>query len=124
YLYNQIPGVDHTMEYPTFTQEMLECINFIDANTPNVGIDEWHGNSVSIYPNPLTEGANLVMSGLEGDVSISVFDVSGKLVWNKQLQNITNQTSIADFRNGLSAGLFSIQIQSEKGRLTKKLVVQ
>jgi hypothetical protein len=124
YLYNQIPGVDHTMEYPTFTQEMLECINFIDANSPNVGIDEWHGNSVSIYPNPLTDGTNLILTGLEGDVSISIFDVSGKLVWNKQLQNITNQTSIADFRNGLSAGLFSIQIQSEKGRLTKKLVVQ
>lgn len=125
YLYNEIPGVGHTMEYPTFTEEMLECINFIDANsTSNVGIEEWTGSPVSIYPNPLTDGANLILSGLEGDVSISVFGINGKLVWNEQLKNASNRVPLEDFRNGLSAGLYTIQIQSEKGSLVKKLVVK
>jgi hypothetical protein len=112
------------MEYPSFTEEMLECINFIDANSSNVGIVEWTGNPVSIYPNPITEGASLILSGLEGDISISVFGISGKLVWNKQLKNASNRVSLEDFRNELSAGLYTIQIQSEKGSLTKKLVVK
>ncbi|HAP68433.1 MAG TPA: hypothetical protein DCR04_01685 [Flavobacteriales bacterium] len=125
YLYNEIPGVDHTMEYPTFTEEMLECINFIDANsTSNVGIEEWKGNPVSIYPNPLTDGANLMLTGLEGDVTIAVLDINGRLVWDKQLKNASSQVSFEDFRNGLSAGLYTIQIQSEKGSLVKKLVVK
>ena len=124
YMYNEIPGVAHTMEYPTFTEEMLECINFIDANTSNVGIQEWNGNPVSIYPNPLTEGVNLILTGLEGDVTIAVLDVNGSLVWNKQLKNASRQVSFEDFRNGLSAGLYTIQIQSEKGNLAKKLVVK
>jgi hypothetical protein len=124
YYYNQIPGVGHTMEYPTLTEEMLECINFIDANTSNVGIQEWKENSVSIYPNPLTEGADLILSGLEGDVNISVLDVSGKLVFSSQLVNVSNQTSIPSFRNGLSAGLYTIQLQSDKGTLIKKLVIR
>lgn len=124
YLFNPIPGVAHTMEYATFTQEMLECINFIDANSSNVSIQEWTGNPVSIYPNPLTEGADLILSGLEGGVNISVLDVSGKLVWTKQMRAVSNQTSVSDFRNGLSAGLYTIQLQSDKGTLIKKLVIR
>jgi hypothetical protein len=112
------------MEYPTFTEEMLECINFIDANTSNVGIKEWTGNSVSIYPNPLNEGANLILSGLEGGVSISILDMNGRRVWNKRLRNASNHEPISNFRNALSAGLYTIQIQSENGTLTKKLVVK
>lgn len=124
YLYNQIPGVDHTMEYPAFTQEMLECINFIDANSPNVGISEWSGNSVSMYPNPITNGADLVLSGLEGDVKLALFDASGRIVWNKQLYNASIRTSISDLSNGLAVGFYTITVQSEAGRLTKKLVVK
>ncbi|MCF8460037.1 MAG: T9SS type A sorting domain-containing protein [Flavobacteriales bacterium] len=124
YLYNQIPGVDHTMEYPTLTQEMLECIHFIDANTPNVGIDEWSKNPVSIYPNPLTEGLNLTLSGLEGNVSISIFDVSGKAVWSEQLYHVSDKVELADFRRGISAGLYTFILHSENGILAKKLVVR
>lgn len=124
YLYNEIPGVDHTMEYPTFTEEMMECIDFIDANSSGLGISEWTGNSISMYPNPLTETQELVLVGLEGDASISVFDASGKMVWNTQLNNASNRTVISDFRNGLSTGLYSVLIQSEKGHLNKKLVVR
>lgn len=124
YLYNEIPGVDHTMEYPTFTEEMMECINFIDANTPNVGISEWTGNVVSMYPNPLNEGQELILTGLEGDVNILVFDASGKLVWSKQLKNPSNRIAISDFRNGLAIGLYTVSIVSEQGSLTKKLIVR
>lgn len=124
YLYNEIPGVDHTMEYPTFTQEMMECIDFIDANTSGLGVSEWGRKSVSMYPNPLSTGQELILTGLEGDVSISVFDASGKVVWSKRLKNASNRTGISDFRNGLSAGLYSVLIRSEAASLTKKLVVK
>lgn len=124
YLYNEIPGVDHTMEYPTFTQEMLECINFIDANTPGVGISEWTGNEVSIYPNPISEDAELIITGLEGDVLVSLVDVSGKVVWNRQLRDVNGRISITDFRSGLSAGFYSIFLRSEQGSLAKKLAVK
>jgi hypothetical protein len=116
YLYNQIPGVDHTMEYPTFTEEMMECINFIDANTSGLGVAEWNGNTVSMYPNPLSEGQELILTGLDGEVTVSVFDASGKMVWSKLL-NASNRTTVSDFRNGLSAGLYTVSILSEQGTL-------
>ncbi len=124
YLYNEIPGVDHTMEYPTFTEEMLECINFIDANTSGLGVSEWTGKSVSMFPNPISKNQELMLIGLEGDVNISVFDVSGKMVWKRQLNNASDRISISDFRDGLSTGLYSLLIQSQGGQLTKKLVIK
>ncbi len=124
YLYNEIPGVDHTMDYPTLTEEMLECINFIDANTSGLGVSEWSGNPVSMFPNPLAEGQELVLLGLDGDANISIFDASGKMVWNKQLKNASSRTVISDFRNGLAVGLYTVLVQSEEGILTNKLVVK
>ena len=124
YLYNEIPGVDHTMEYPAFTQEMLECINFIDANTPGVGVEEWNGDRVSLYPNPLSEGAELILTGLEGDVTISVFDATGKMAWENGFRNVSSRMAIPNFRNALSGGLYSVLIRSDKGVLTKKLLVK
>ncbi|MCB0753964.1 MAG: T9SS type A sorting domain-containing protein [Flavobacteriales bacterium] len=124
YLYNQIPGVDHTMEYPAFTQEMMECINFIDANSSGLGVSEWTGSRVSMYPNPLTENQELVLIGLEGDLNISVLDASGKMVWSKRLKNVANRITISDFRNGLAVGLYTVSILSESGSLTKRLVVR
>lgn len=124
YLYNQIPGVDHTMEYPTFTQEMLECIEFIDANSSNVGISEWTGNTVSMYPNPLSEGQELILKGLEGDVSISVFDASGRMIWNKQMKNASNRITISDFRNGLTAGIYMVLIGARDSKMAKRLIIR
>ena len=124
YLYNQIPGVDHTMQYPGFTQEMLECINFIDANAPNVGISEWTENAVSMYPNPLSEGQELILSGLEGNVNVSVLDASGRVIWNRQVKNASDRVTISDFRNDLTAGLYTVSILSGQGSLTKRLVVR
>lgn len=124
YLYNEIPGVDHTMEYPTVTEEMLECINFIDANTSGVGITEWSGNPVSVYPNPISESQELVLSGLKGEASVFVIDSRGRTVWSKHFTGVSNRTTISDIRSRLPVGLYAIMIQSYEGNLTKKLVVK
>ena len=124
YLYNQIPGVDHTMEYPTFTEEMLECIHFIDANSSNVSVEEWSGNAVSIYPNPVSSDQFLTVPGLTGSVNISMVDPTGKLVWNQAYTNVSNNLIIRQTARELPAGLYSVLILSEEGFLTKKLFIR
>ena len=124
YLYNQIPGVDHTMEYPTFTEEMLECIHFIDANSSNVSVEEWSGNAVSIYPNPVSSDQFLTVTGLTGSVNISMVDPTGRLVWNQAYTNVSNNLIIRQTPQELAAGLYSVLIRSEDGYLTKKLVIR
>lgn len=122
YLYNSIPGVDHTMEYPTFTQEMLECINFIDANSPNVGIQEWRGRQVSIYPNPVNENGTLALDGLEGDVIISLYNSVGQMVYTKQIDNVSDHLIIEGLNKKINDGVYWLTIDSDLGRLSKKVV--
>ena len=124
YMYNEIPGVDHTMEYPSFTEEMMECINFIDANTSNVGLEEWNGKRVSIYPNPLGDNQDLILTGLEGDVIISICNSHGQITWSEQLKNVSGRVSIDDFRACVTAGIYWLTIESESGMLSKKVVVK
>lgn len=122
YLYNEIPGVAHTMEYPTFTEEMLECVNFIDANTSDVGIDEWRGKEVSIYPNPLATNQDLIIEGLSGDAQLLLFDATGKLAWNQELKNVSQRVSISGFSKDLTSGIYSLSVLSDSGVLTRKVV--
>ena len=53
YFYNVIPGVGHTMNFPTLPAEILECISFIDASVSNGVVDGLGKESGwKIYPNP------------------------------------------------------------------------
>lgn len=124
YLYNEIPGVAHTMEYPTFTEEMLECISFIDANTSGVGIDEWSEGEITVYPNPITENQELIIEGLSGDIQLSLIDATGKLVWIRELKDVSERVTIDGFTKSLTVGVYSISVVSEGGVLTKKVVLQ
>lgn len=124
YLYNSIPGVDHTMEYPTFTDEMLECINFIDANSPNVGIQEWRGKQVFIYPNPVNENETLTVSGIEGRVLFSIYNSLGQTVWTNQFDNVSDQLRIEGLSEKVNNGVYWLTIDSDLGRLSKLIVVK
>ncbi len=71
-----MPGVDHTMEYPTFPAVMIECINFIDNAA--VGVDEKEARNVRIYPNPAQAGEAVYLSGLEPNTQVQLMDVAGR----------------------------------------------
>lgn len=53
-LFNEIPGVGHTMDFPTFIEEMMECYDFIEAQYP-VSIDEYSDFEFELYPNPVSD---------------------------------------------------------------------
>ncbi len=69
-----------------------------------------------IYPNPAT---NILYFSKEiGKAHISIFDINGKCIFNKQVTN--NQIDISNFPNGI----FTIKIENQKGTVTKKFVKQ
>lgn len=70
---------------------------------------------VKLYPNPSTEWFKI--SGVDA-AEISVFNVNGQLV--KSFTYNGNEMSVS----GLKTGLYYIVIQTEKGNITKKLLVR
>lgn len=104
FFYNEIPGINHTMEFPNFTREMLECFRFIQdpvnfiPDSSYVGEGIISTESLSFYPNP-TSGKIIVKGTLFGEVEkLQVLDLSGKIIYEAaELQenqeiNLTGQT--------------------------------
>ncbi|MDZ4845581.1 MAG: T9SS type A sorting domain-containing protein [Chitinophagales bacterium] len=102
--YNEIPGIDHTMEFPNFTREMLECFRFMNDPVNFVPDSSYVGGKIisatalNFHPNPTT-GKIIFEGNLFSEVeNLQVLDLSGKIIFEtvkvkeNQEINITGQT--------------------------------
>ncbi len=79
-------------------------------------------NTSSVFPNPFHDKIHFALAGTSGDVSLSLFDMQGKLVREKQLQNILEGT-LNDL-DGLEQGHYILKLQRKGGVETFKLQQQ
>jgi len=85
----------------------------------SVGINDVNMlNNIRIYPNPTT--GIVTISSNQAIASIDVFDVTGKLVYNKT--NIKQNITSLNLSN-LSNGIYFIHAQTENGGVSKSKVV-
>jgi hypothetical protein len=87
---------------------LKENPNFISNNL------SYKYDSLKIYPNPAIN--YLTIEGLNNHTIAQVYDISGKLLLNKQLN--TNQIDISP----LAKGLYFIKLTSEEGSVVRKFV--
>lgn len=99
------------------------------ATVGTVSIDE-NVESVqrlSLYPNPASDLTRIVYSAdaSAGDLTISVTDNTGKLVYQNVISNPTGdiQTFELDTKD-FESGLYIVTMRNEEGRKTEKLSVQ
>jgi hypothetical protein len=72
-----------------------------------------------MYPNPATSSVNLVYSGFHQDLSIRIFDLTGKL---RQVRSKTYEGLVELDVSELPQGMYFIQIQDGKVLHTQKLL--
>ena len=78
---NEIPGVGHTVAFPSYPDEMMECIQFIEDQYIISSTVKWEEKQVkiSIYPNPST-GDISINSNAEFPISqIQIYNAFGQL---------------------------------------------
>ncbi len=82
--------------------------------------------SMSIYPNPASENVNLdVDLNTASPVTILMYDITGNLVKNIFNGTLTNGKSHFNIRrDGLSQGVYLIQVISENGINTARVVLE
>jgi len=87
-----------------------------------VGIDEADNTKVvaDIYPNPASELLNVEFQNVE-DWLISLTDVNGKVVYTS---NNDKETIITVNVSSFSAGVYLLQLTSEKSFVNKKIIIQ
>jgi photosystem II stability/assembly factor-like uncharacterized protein len=78
-------------------------------------------SAITLYPNPASDYVNLSFIEAGEDYKIEIYDALGKKVLKKNYISSSSDERI--YLNGISAGIYFINIYSDTDQITKKLVV-
>jgi hypothetical protein len=98
--------------------DSIHVLRIIDDET--VGLDEsFWASKTTVYPNP-AKGQVKLLSEQNTIYSITLLDVNGREV--KSFNDINSNNPILDIED-ISKGLYTLSIESENGKFTKKLSI-
>jgi uncharacterized repeat protein (TIGR01451 family) len=104
-----------------------DCVSAISEvfNTRISAIDSPSAlGNISLYPNPHQGDFTLKITQAKGkNLALSIYTPSGQKVWEQSYQQIGDTFEQNIQLQGLPKGMYLLQIQSEKGRVVKQLVV-
>lgn len=104
---------------PTHAFEI--CIT--EGEGVNIGIEENNASDWSLYPNPGTGVFTIQYVGTSGLGNIEVMDVTGRVMYNTQVQLATGSTHSMDL-SGVAAGNYTVRITNNGVRTEQRLVVK
>lgn len=110
YTYEDAEGCENSA---TIQIEVDGCVG-ISTNELN--------NQVVLYPNPSTNYIDVALLGNHEMASVVVISLEGKIV-NTPTKTVDNQTTRIDV-SSLSVGTYLVQISTNNGTITKKIMVQ
>lgn len=85
--------------------------------------DDFLQNQFSLYPNPSKGSFTIEFKELTNSFSVEVFDVTGKTIYENNYEQAANLVQTIDLDKP-SSGVYFVNIKSDKGLVTKKLVIQ
>ena len=91
----------------------------ISINYAPLGVQDVSATSWNIYPNPVESVLNL--SGLEEANSLTIFDISGKLLMYQADAFIANKYTMDV--SSLNSGVYFVRLNTTAGTAIKKLVI-
>ena len=84
-------------------------------------IDNTLSESIKLYPNPATDVIHLSVANRLNLTKIEIIDINGRTIKSISIENITQkEVNISD----LNKGLYLINIHSNDGMVTKKIIKQ
>ena len=118
-----LSGLTGTTVYQVVVTDSNGCTSILDVTvTSLVGIAEnINEMGVSVYPNPNTGEFYISFDNFEGDVSIELTDVTGKLIYSDKRAVQTNQVIEVNIDN-VSSGMYFINLRGENSTFSTRLV--
>jgi len=77
-------------------------------------------SEISLYPNPARSTMMLNISDLQKDCTISIFDITGKMVHSQNITSATTQISV----NTFDPGIYFVIINNGFNKVVKKCVIE
>jgi predicted esterase len=119
FLYNEIPGVGHTMNYPELTQELMECINFFNNGSSSIASPTGK-TALTLYPNPASNEITVVVGSSSKQSIVTIFNTQGQLVISSVVEKQNNSLDIRK----LSPGLYYLTLDNGKQQHNSKFIKQ
>ncbi|MDQ3101266.1 MAG: T9SS type A sorting domain-containing protein, partial [Bacteroidota bacterium] len=91
-----------------------------DVGCGFVGINENGTGNFNMYPNPTNGQLNIDLSGMSGAIDVKVMDMSGRIAYQRSLQDQAGSVVSIDL-DALQSGQYLISISTEKWIATKPL---
>lgn len=83
-----------------------------------LSVEQFNSVNFSVYPNPTNTGFVNITTTTNAPVNVVVFDILGKEVISKTIQNNTLNVS------NLKAGIYILKLNQNEATITKKLVIE
>ena len=125
-----LQGLDPEAQYDVYVRANCDANNASDwspvvsfTTTAGEGINTADGMNVTIFPNPTSTSTTISLSGVSGDVQISIVDMNGRTVMNETMScdgSCTKQMEVS----GLASGAYFVRVSGEGVNMVKKLVVK
>ncbi|MEX1000718.1 MAG: T9SS type A sorting domain-containing protein [Crocinitomicaceae bacterium] len=120
--WNYIQGRDENGDNRGFFDRLAPIVRprIIDE----VGVEEESENNFfTIYPNPAQDNLNVYMSFEKSKkTKINVVDISGKIIRTVNLGNVNGSKNFSISLEGMSTGVYFIELVNESGKEVKKFV--
>lgn len=118
----------YAIYFATYGKGIYVDKSFVTDNSNEVGIAEVEENisGLNIYPNPAASFTTVELEiAKTTNASIRVFDMSGKVVYTKSLNNLTEGVHTEKINcQRLQKGVYLINVVTDSQMMTSKLVVK
>ncbi len=107
-------------------QYYQEFHNMYNSSGGNVGIEEDHADiSIVVSPNPATDKFSVAfLSGTQQDYSISLTDLSGKVIFKDVFNAAAGWNIFAGDASELPAGMYFVNVKNDEQQHNTKLIIR
>ncbi len=91
-----------------------------------LGLNEIDGSVISVimYPNPASQETKLVVTGLQGEVKITISDVQGRIINTINTRAHNNKVEETINVSDMANGVYYVRLQNNQISRTQKLIVK
>ena len=84
----------------------------------SLGVENVKSNTLTVYPNPISEEFQLKLNNQQKVRSLKILDVNGRII-----KNITPNSSNRMYQlSNLKSGIYFLFLETDKGRFQKKII--
>lgn len=123
-----VTALDHLLQGDNtalFAQWSLDGVSWLDNEPVGINGADLQAAGIQVFPNPNDGSFQVRMENVQGDVTIRLFDLSGKQVLETRANAVAGTPLMLPVdATALPKGLYNLQVVSEKGSANGKISVQ